>query len=178
MRTSDDTYNGVHLVKRADDLLPLFTTVIMMRSTATSIASRSRLWSKACRATSFPWSGVRYYSFTSEPRRAAVKESPSATHPEFSGSRDGAGSANPNGISVRERLENVVKEGQASGGVDSFGFEISGKESTTPGKAKSQGRPIYLDMQVSCDRQPIGLAETSEEARHLPSNAVAGNYSG
>ncbi|GHJ84603.1 hypothetical protein NliqN6_1005 [Naganishia liquefaciens] len=126
----------------------------MMRSTATSIASRSRLWSKACRATSFPWSGVRYYSFTSEPRRAAVKESPSATHPEFSGSRDGAGSANPNGISVRERLENVVKEGQASGGVDSFGFEISGKESTTPGKAKSQGRPIYLDMQATTPVDP------------------------
>lgn len=91
----------------------------------------------------------RYYTVSSRPLGAAVNESPSATHPQFSGNSEGAGPKEARGIAVNERLSNTAERSLPSDGSKSFGFEISSQESRTGGKAKSQGRPIYLDMQVS-----------------------------
>jgi cysteine desulfurase len=71
------------------------------------------------------------------------------THPQISGSSEGAGSKDGRGIAANERLSNTADRSLPSDGSKSFGFEISSQESRTGGKAKSQGRPIYLDMQVS-----------------------------
>jgi hypothetical protein len=121
----------------------------MLCSSAALNASRSRLLRTVCRATVLPATNIRCYSSNSPPLRAAVKDSPSATHPHLPGSSDGAAPGKGNGISVQERLQNSTSSSLPSDNVESFGFEISGKPSTTSGKAKSQGRPIYLDMQVS-----------------------------
>lgn len=90
----------------------------------------------------------RRYAATSVSLRAAVNPSPSKTHPYLPGSSDGAGSKQGQGISVQQRLSAAAEDSVASSPNTSFGFEISQRESATGGQAKSQGRPIYLDMQV------------------------------
>lgn len=129
----------------------LSLSATMMSSSAALTAARFPLLRSVSRITVRPSANIRCYSSNSPTLRAAVKDSPSATHPNRSASSDGAGPGNNNGISVHERLENSTSSSLASDNVESFGFEISGKESTTSGKAKSQGRPIYLDMQVRLD---------------------------
>lgn len=96
----------------------------------------------------------RYYTVSSRPLGAAVNESPSATHPQFSGNSEGAGPKEARDITVNERLSNTAERSLPSGGSKSFGFEISSQESRTGGKAKSQGRPIYLDMQATTPVDP------------------------
>lgn len=61
-----------------------------------------------------------------------------------------------NAISSEERLENSrgaqagesIKE-EGGGVTELFGFEVTKKESSVGGKEKTDGRPIYLDAQVS-----------------------------
>lgn len=120
----------------------------MIHSSVKIAARQSRALRSACRSFA-PTTFTRSYTVSSRPLGAAVNESPSATHPQFSGNSDGAGPREGQGIAVDERLNNTSDRSLPSEGSTSFGFEISSQESRTGGKAKSQGRPIYLDMQVS-----------------------------
>jgi hypothetical protein len=51
----------------------------------------------------------------------------------------------------RERVSDVVgaTRGRSLHIVEMFGFKLNPVATKTGGQAKSQGRPIYLDMQVS-----------------------------
>jgi hypothetical protein len=69
-----------------------------------------------------------------------------------------------NGISPSERLENSrgeragesLKE-EGGGTTELFGFEVTKKESSVGGKEKTDGRPIYLDAQVSVVVVDLGV---------------------
>lgn len=80
--------------------------------------------------------------------QAAVNHSPSRTHPHQPGLPDGTSAEEGYGISVHQRLSEAKEHPVSLNDDTSFGFAVSGRESTLGGKAKSQGRPIYLDMQV------------------------------
>ncbi|KAJ9119907.1 cysteine desulfurase [Naganishia onofrii] len=103
----------------------------------------------ACRSL-----GCRRYAATSVSLRAAVNPSPSKSHPRLSGPSDGAGFNQADGISVQQRLSAAAEDSVASSQETSFGFDISQRESATGGQAKTQGRPIYLDMQATTPVDP------------------------
>ncbi|KAJ9115139.1 hypothetical protein QFC22_005469 [Naganishia vaughanmartiniae] len=96
----------------------------------------------------------RRYAAASTRLGASVNHSPSRTHIPETGSPDGAKSEVHRGISVHERLSGATESSGPMSEDTSFGFAISSGRSGPSGHVKSQGRPIYLDMQATTPVDP------------------------
>ena len=121
---------------------------------ATRFASRARSIASHLPTSTTTTSSSSSLSIAPAFTRTLASVSPNL--PPQSQSTSGSEKEQKNGISPHERLENsrgdragesIKREG--GGTTELFGFEVTKKESSVGGQEKTDGRPIYLDAQVS-----------------------------